>query len=85
MINSKKVRSKNNSKVCVCTCVKGENRYIIEYINHYINYGIDTIFIYDNNDINEERNENLLNGYLKNNLVKIINFRGRSKIQKSAF
>ena len=43
--------------------------------------GIDKIFIYDNNEINGENVASILNEYLKNNFVEIINIRGLSSIQ----
>ena len=79
------LKKKNHIKVCVCTCGKGENRYVKEFIDHYINYGIDKIFIYDNNEINGERFESVLSEYIKNNTVSIINYRGKTKIQMNAY
>ena len=79
------IEKKKQNKVCLCTCGKDENRYIKEFVNHYINYGVDKIFIYDNNDINGERFETILKEYLNNNSVEIINYRGKLKIQMDAF
>ena len=33
-----------NTKVCLCTNGKKENLYVREYVQHYINYGVDKIF-----------------------------------------
>ena len=85
LIKAFTMRNKKYIKVCVCTCGKGENRYIREFVSHYINYGVDKIFIYDNNDINGERFEMILKDYLKNNSIKIINYRGKLKIQMDVF
>ena len=71
----------NNFKVCLCTLAKNENNYIKEYVRYYKNYGVDKIFIYDNNDINGERFENILNKYIENKFVEIIDYRGKYKIQ----
>ena len=51
---------KENLKVCLCTLGKEENRYIREYIEHYKNYGVEKIFLYDNNDINGEHFESII-------------------------
>jgi len=66
----------SNLKVCICTLGKEENRYIIEFIEHYKNYGVDKIYLYDNNDIDGEKFENVINKYIDNNFVEIINWRG---------
>lgn len=62
-------------KICLCTLAKNENKYIVEFIEHYKNYGIDKIFLYDNNDINGE-NFDFLSNYTKTNLLQIFNYRG---------
>ena len=65
-----------NTKVCICTPVKNENRYLKEYVEHYKKYGLDKIFIYDNNDINGEKLENVIGEYIKNGLVEVFDYRG---------
>ena len=72
-------------KVCVCTIGKLENLYVREYVSHYINYGVDKIFIYDNNDINGERFESVINDYIEKGFVEIINFRSISNPQLKAY
>lgn len=68
-----------NTKVCICTFGKEENRYIREFILHYEKYGVDKIFLYDNNDINGERFEDVIKDYIEKGFVKIFNFRGKKK------
>ena len=72
-------------KVCICTIGKKENLYIREYINHYKNYGVDKIFIYDNNDINNEKFEEIIIDYINNGFVQVINFRGILSPQNKAY
>ena len=60
---------------------KNENRYIKEFVEHYKKYGVDKIFIYDNNELNGERFEEVLMKYIKNRFVEIRNFRGMEKVQ----
>ena len=53
-----KNKSKKNLvslKVALCTMGKKENLYVNEYINYYIQLGIDHIFIYDDNDPGNEK------------------------------
>ena len=64
IIYLKKLKKIKSLKVCLCTIGKKENDYVIEFINHYKNYYIDKIFIYDNNDIEGERFESILNNYI---------------------
>jgi hypothetical protein len=71
IFNSKKI------KVCLCVLAKLENKYIIQYIEHYKKIGVDKIFIYDNNDLNGEKFDFILLEYIKKKYVEIINFRGK--------
>jgi hypothetical protein len=64
-------------KVCLCSPGKNENRYIKEFVEHYKNYGVDKIFLYDNNDLDGEFFQQEINNYIKSNFVEIINFRGK--------
>ena len=66
----------SNLKICICTLGKEENRYITEFIEHYKNYGVDKIYLYDNNDIDGERFENVIGKYIDNKYVEIIDWRG---------
>lgn len=55
--------------------------YAREFVEHYKLYGVDKIFIYDNNDINGEKFENVLSDYISNQFVEIINYRGKNQKQ----
>ena len=70
---------KLNIKVCLCTLGKNENRYVREFVEHYKKYGVDKIFLYDNNDNEGERFEEVINDYINDGFVQIINFRGQKK------
>ena len=80
--NINKIYVINNIKVCICTLGKKENRYIREFIDHYKKLDIDKIFLYDNNDLNDESFYDVINDYVKNKFVEIINIRGMIKLQK---
>ena len=71
-------------KVCVCSIGKNENKYIREFAEHYKKYGVNKIFIYDNNDINGENYENIIEDYIKSSFIQIINIRGKQKMQYKA-
>ena len=55
-------------------------------MNYYKNLGYNHIFIYDNNDINDERFEDVLSKEISENFVSIIDYRGfRGKRNKPQF
>lgn len=67
----------NKLKVCVCTLGKNENRYIKEFVQHYEKYGVDKIFLYDNNDIDGERFELVIKDYIEKGFVDLLDRRGK--------
>ena len=71
---------KKNNLVCMCTPAKEENKYIKEFIEHYKNYGVDKIFLYDNNDIDGEKFDDIINEYIKTKFVVVVNFRGKKML-----
>ena len=66
----------SNLRVCLCTLGKDENRYITEFVEHYKSYNVDKIYLFDNNDIDGERFENVIGKYVDSKYVEIINWRG---------
>ena len=71
-----KLKTLSSTKVCLCLICKKENLYIKEFINHYKNLGYNHIFIYDNNDIQGEKLEEIIKDEIDNEFVTIINYRG---------
>ena len=69
----------NNTKVCLCTPAKNENRYIREFVEHYEKYGVDKIFLYDNNDIEGEKVDEILGDYIEKGFVEVRDWRGKAK------
>ena len=63
-------------KVALCTISKNENLYIREWVEWYKNLGISKIFLYDNNDLDGERFEDVINDYIEEGFVEIIDRRG---------
>jgi hypothetical protein len=45
-------------------------------VEHYKKIGYDKIFIYDNNNIGDEKFEDVLSKQISNKFVEIINYRG---------
>ena len=77
--------NKSKTKVCICTLGKKENKYVKEYVDHYKALGVDKIFLYDNNDINDEKFEDVLSDYVKDDFIKIFNYRGKVAPQLKIF
>ena len=50
-----------------------------KFVEHYKQYNVDVIFLYDNNDIGGEHFEIATNDYIESWFVKEINFRGKQK------
>ena len=74
------VKKKNNEvKVCLCTMGKNENKYARQFIEHYKNLQVDKIFIYDNNDLQGEKFEEVIQDYIDSDYVEILNWRGRKR------
>lgn len=68
-------------KYLVCACVKNEEDYIIEWIEHYLNLGFDKIILIDNNDINNVNLPTKLTKYISNGTVQILDCRGIDSVQ----
>ena len=56
-------------KIALCTMGKKENLYIKEFVDYYLNLGISHIFIYDNNEPNDEKISDVINNYYKNKVT----------------
>lgn len=62
-------------KFGVCSMIKNENLYLREWVEHYIKLGFDKIILYDNNEINGEVPNVVIQDYIDNGVVDIINRR----------
>ena len=72
-------------KVALCCIGRLENRYAVEYVEYYKSISVDKIFIYDNNYDGEEHFEDVLQPYIDDGLVEIIDFRNKSVCQLEAY
>ena len=72
-------------RVALCCIAKMENEYIRHYVEYYKDLEFDNIFIYDNNDPEGERFEEVIGDYIDNGFVKVIDYRGRKIAQLSAY
>jgi len=72
-------------KVALCCIGRLENQYAVEYVDYYKSIGFDKIFIYDNNHDGEEHFEDVLQTYIDDSFVTVINFRNKEAAQLSAY
>jgi hypothetical protein len=69
--------------VAVCAIGRLENRYAVEWVEHYNALGVDKIFIYDNNRVEDgELFQDVLQPYIEAGFVEITYFEG---LQKDAY
>ena len=71
--------------IALCCIAKLENRYIRDFVEYYKNLNFDRIFLYDNNDIDGERFEDVIGDYLASGFVETIDFRGKKVAQLGAY
>ena len=65
--------------ICFCSIGKKENLYVRELVEYYIKSGFDKFYFGDNNDINSEKLSDVLQDYIDNKTVEIINLIGVKK------
>jgi len=75
----------DNLKVALCTMGKRENNYAKEFIDYYVNLGVDQLFIYDDNDPNTERISDILEDKYKPYVTIYENMKDTIKNQSLAF
>ncbi len=72
-------------KVCACCILKMENKYIREWVEHYKSIGCDNVILYDNNDLDGEKLEDVIEDYIDNGFAIIENAKGKQQYQCIAF
>lgn len=77
------VRLPLRTKVAICAIGRLENRYAVEWVEHYNALGVDKIFIYDNNRVEDgELFQDVLQPYIEAGFVEITYFEG---LQRDAY
>lgn len=76
---------KIKDECCMCAIAKEENRYIKEFVDYYKAYDLKKIYLYENNEINGEKFDDVIEDYIKSGFVEIINFRGVPIPQNKAY
>ena len=73
-------------EVVVCAMAKNEHKYINEWVEHYINLGVDKIYIYDNDDINKPFIRDFISSkFLDKCVIKNIRGQQRPKLQHDIY
>lgn len=72
-------------KTAVLTCIKLENNYIREFVEHYKKLGFTNIIVYDNNDSNTEHIEDVIGDYINSGFVIVEPFYDIKLAQTKAY
>lgn len=75
----------HKGRIAICCIAKLENVYIREWVEYHKSIGVDKIYIYDNNESDGERFENVIGDYIKDQFCKIVDFRGKVASQLDAY
>lgn len=62
-----------------------ENQYAVEWTTYHLAQGFDHVYIYDNNRDNEEHFEDVLDMFINEGFVTIVNYRNREAAQRDAY
>ena len=88
LFNQNSTNNDNNNKFeyffCFCAMGKKENLYSRQLIPYYLNLGVDKFVFGDNNDPNTEKLSDVLQDYINNGTIDIIDIIG-SSIGQSEF
>ena len=71
--------------IALCVIAKGENKYIREFVEFYKKMKVDKIFLYDNNDPDGEKFDEVISDYINNGYVQVNDFRGIERAQHRAY
>lgn len=72
-------------KAVICAIAKFEYNYIYEWVEYHLNLGFDKIIIYDNNDLDGERYDELLSKFIKKGQVELRDVRGKRAMQRVVY
>ena len=73
-------------RIVICAMAKNEHRYINEWVKHYVDLGIDTIYLYDNDNLDTPSIADFIDQKYRDKVV-IKNIRGqqRPKLQHDIY
>ena len=70
----------DNLKTAIICIAKMENAYIRDFVEYHRRLGFTHIFIYDNNDVDGEKFTDVIDDYIREGYVTILNIRGAAII-----
>lgn len=76
---------KKNMKIALVGIGRLENRYAREWVQHHLDLGFTHVFIADNNRKHEERFEDVLQDYITEKLVTVLNYRNKAQMHFRAY
>lgn len=76
---------RGEKKIAVCAIGRNENRYAVEWVEHYKQIGVSKIFVYDNYFGKETPLAETLNMYVDSGFVEIIDIHDRPDLQCRAY
>ena len=90
IFNNKKLKKRKNYikdsyYSCLLIMAKQENKYIREFVEHYQKIGLDKIFMADDNWLNTEKLSDVLQDYIEEGFVEIMDVRGKGFTQSHFF
>ena len=72
-------------KAVICAIAKFEYNYIKEWVEYHLNLGFDKIVIYDNNDVDGEKYDELLSEFIEKGQVELRDVRGKLAMQQVVY
>lgn len=73
------------SKVLICCIVKEENPYLREFVEYYKKLGAENVMIFDNNDSDGEKIEDVIKDYIDSGYVITKDYKNRKVCQLAAY
>ena len=84
-IEEPKYKTADEIKTLICCIGKNENRYVREYVEWHKSIGVTHIRLYDNNDPDGERFEDVIGDYINEGYVDLVDVRGQKVVQLKCY
>lgn len=76
---------KNNLNCVICAIAKNENAYLYEWASYHLSLGFSHIYVYDNNDVDGERVEDVFANTKIASKISVFDVRGKRFVQKNVY